>query len=570
MRAAGRLKPDVRHGAAPFGPRGRWRTVLAAAPALWFCACGGGKGGSAEGTGSPLCAAGSLGAQDPQPGTAPLRRLTRFEYGRTVHDLVGADPTIADALPPDEEEMGFDDIADAYSVSALHAQGYLEVAEQAANDFAARAPDRTAVAGCDPVAGDPACLDAFIDAFGRVAWRRPLDADEHAAMVALHQATDTPGTGDGLSAVVTAMLQAPQFLYRPEPVPAGTTAAQPLDGYALATRLSYLITGRGPDAQLLDVAAGGGLAATPGLLAQADRLLENAGSGDVFVHFVNEWWELEPLPTVEKDESLYRLWTSAMPAAFGQETSLFLLDAWQSGAPLGGLLTSPATFADTDLATFYGIPAPAAGTGFQRVALDPARGAGLFTQGAFLSTHAHADQTSPVLRGKFVRARLFCTPPQQPPPNIVVKPPTVDPRLSTRQRFEQHSMDPLCAGCHVNMDPIGFGFEHYDATGRWRDVDGEQPVDATGTLTGTDVDGDFDGAAQLAGKLAASGQVAACTATQWFRYAFGRSEVLPADGCALATLADALAKKGGGDFRTMVRATVTLPAFRLRAPEVSP
>jgi len=288
------------------------------------------------------------------------------------------------------------------------------------------------------------------------------------------------------------------------------------------------------------------------------------------VHFVDEWWELEPLPTVEKDQSLYRLWTPALPASFGQETTLFLADAWQSGAPLGALLTSPSTFADTDLANFYGDAPPADGTGFQRVALDPARGAGLFTQGAFLATHAHADQTSPVLRGKFVRARLFCTPPQPPPPDIVVKPPTVDPRLSTRQRFQQHTADGFCATCHLNMDPIGFGFEHYDATGRWRDIDGGQPVDATGMLAGTDVDGPFDGAAQLASKLAGSSEVAACSATQWFRYAFGRSEALPADGCALATLADALAGKGGGDFRTMVRTTVTLPAFRMRAPEVSP
>jgi len=535
--------------------------ALAAVPALFICACHG--GGGAGGSGNPLC------ASDPgtaQPGSAPLRRLTRFEYGRTVHDLVGADPAIADALPPDEEEMGFDDIADAYSVSALHAQSYLLVAEQAADAFVARADQRAAVGGCDPVAGDPACVDTFVDAFGRQAWRRPLSADEHAAMVQLYQATDTPGTGDGLSAVVAAMLQAPQFLYRPEDT---VTAPQALDGYALATRLSLMIAGAAPDASLLDAAAAGRLDTTDGLLAQADRLLADPRAGELFVHFATEWWELEPLPTVEKDQSLYRLWTPALPAAFAEETRLFLTDAWQAGPTLGSLFTAPATFADADLAGFYGVPAPAAGAGFQRVALDPARAAGMFTQGAFLSTHAHADQTSPVLRGKFVRARLFCTPPRPPPPDIVVKPPTVDPRLSTRQRFEQHTADPLCASCHVNMDPIGFGFEHYDATGRWRDVDGEQPVDATGSLTNTDVDGPFDGVAQLAGRLASSAEVASCAATQWFRYALGRSEALPADACALATLADALVSKGG-DFRTMVRTTVKLPAFRMRAPEGTP
>jgi hypothetical protein len=130
-------------------------------------------------------------------------------------------------------------------------------------------------------------------------------------------------------------------------------------------------------------------------------------------------------------------------------------------------------------------------------------------------------------------------------------------------------LEPLCATCHNYMDPIGFAFEHYDPTGHWRDTDGEQPVDSTGTLTGTDVDGPFQGAADLAQRLAGSADVRACAATQWFRYAFGRSEQMPADGCALDTLSQALAGPTG-DFRALVRATVRLPAFRTRALEAQP
>src|SRR5262249_13048062 len=155
------------------------------------------------------------------------------------------------------------------------------------------------------------------------------------------------------------------------------------------------------------------------------------------------------------------------------------------------------------------------------VELDPTRGAGMFTQGSFLAVHAKADQTSPVQRGKFVRGRLFCAPPPQPPPNIVVAPPTVDPRLSARERFAQHVAAPLCANCHAYMDPVGFAFEHYDATGHWRDVDGGQPVDSSGMLTLTDVDGPLTGVADLAQRLTGSAEVRHCVATQWFRYAFG-------------------------------------------------
>jgi hypothetical protein len=97
------------------------------------------------------------------------------------------------------------------------------------------------------------------------------------------------------------------------------------------------------------------------------------------------------------------------------------------------------------------------------------------------------------------------------------------------------------------------------------------PVDATGMLTGTDVDGPLDGVPSLAARLATSEQVATCTATQWFRYAFGRAEQSSGDLCAVDKLAAAFrGSRGDGDFRKMVRATVRMGAFRNRTPEASP
>jgi hypothetical protein len=518
---------------------------------------GGGPSPATTTTGAPLCAA--------DPGPAPLRRLTRFEYGRALADLTGVDPAVAQNLPPDEETMDFDDIATAYSVSSLHAQRYLEAAEQAAASLVANPALLTSFGACDPTAGDAGCVAAFTDGFGRRAWRRPLTADEGQAMTQLYAATADPGPADGVAAVVAAMLQAPQFLYRPEPVAA---AGQPLDGYALATRLAFTLTGAPPDETLLQAAGRGDLATEAGLLAQTDRLLAEGRAAELFVHFASEWWEVEQVAGIDKNRALYRNWTDATPAALATETSLFLTDAWNSGPTLASLLTAPVTYVDAALATYYGLPAPA-GTGYQRVALDPSRAAGMLTQGSFLAVHAKADQTSPVLRGKFVRAQLFCTPPPPPPPTIVVAPPVVDPRLPTRERFAQHTADPVCAACHQRMDPIGFAFEHMDAAGVWRDTDADQPVDATGSLTGTDVDGDLDGIPSLAARLAGSAQVASCAATQWFRYAFGRSEQTGGDLCAISSLAAALSGPGG-DFKKMVRQTVLMAAFRNLPPESQP
>ena len=535
-------------------------SALIAFPVLVASACGG--DGVATET-LPLCA--------DDPGPAPLRRMTRFEYGRTVADLTGVPASVADQLPPDEETLGFDDIAAAYSVSTLHAARYLDVAEQAADALVADDVRRPAVAGCDPSSGDATCVSDFIAGFGRRAWRRPLEPDELQSMQQLYTDTADPGPTDGLAGVVAAMLQSPQFIYRPEPTAAPMgAAAGALEPYALATRLSLLLTGAGPDDTLLAAAASGGLDTEDGLLAQTDRLLAGPRAAELFVHVATQWWEVAAIPTLDKDRSLYRTWTDATPAALAEETRLFLADAWQAAPNLKALLTAPTTFVDADLATFYGLPVPG-GTGFQRVDLDPARASGLLTQGSFLAEHAKADQTSPVLRGKFVRAKLFCSAPPPPPPDIVVRPPTVDPRLSTRQRFAQHTADDRCAGCHVLMDPIGFAFEHYDAAGRWRDIDGGQAVDATGDLTGTDVDGALDGVPSLAARLAGSAQVAHCTATQWFRYAFGRAEQSQGDLCTVGKLAAAFkGPTGDGDFKKMVRATVRMAAFRNRAPGGSP
>jgi hypothetical protein len=494
------------------------------------------------------------------PGPAPIRRLTRFEIGRSLADVLGLSPTLADGLPPDEESQGYDNNATAYSVSALHATDLLAMGESAAAAFAADGARLGAVAGCDPTsaADGGVCLQAFIQALGGKLWRRPLDGGETADLVALAAATGGSDQSAGVTAVVAAMLQAPGFVYRPEPTaPAGGTA--PLPPYTLATRLSYLVTSTAPDDQLLAAAADGSLSTPSVLTAQTERLLATPRALESFQHFVNEWWELEPLAAIEKDTNLYRNWTPDLPAAFAQETNLFLADAWQNGPTLERLLTGTTTFADVNLASFYGYPLPSQ-PGFQPIALDPTRASGLLTQGSFLATHAKADQTSPVLRGRFVRALLFCTPPPPPPPDLVITPPTVDPRLSTRQRFQQHTADPFCAGCHTLMDPIGFSFEHFDATGHWRDVDGGLPVDATGSLGGTDVDGDLDGVASLAARLVKSEEVRGCVATQWFRWTFGRTEQTADDLCTISTLTSALTS-AGGDMRSLIRATVKTPTF---------
>jgi len=159
----------------------------------------------------------------------------------------------------------------------------------------------------------------------------------------------------------------------------------------------------------------------------------------------------------------------------------------------------------------------------QAVQINSTRRAGLLTRASFLTSHANAHDPSAVFRGKFIRNRLLCTDIAPPPPDVEDSVPRVmGEQRTSRQRLQAHTQG-ACAGCHDLMDPLGFGFENFDSIGRWRDLDNEQPIDATGAVSATlDADGPYDGAIELMERLAGSRQVHVCFTENLFRYAHGR------------------------------------------------
>jgi hypothetical protein len=160
----------------------------------------------------------------------------------------------------------------------------------------------------------------------------------------------------------------------------------------------------------------------------------------------------------------------------------------------------------------------------------------------------------------FVREQMFCQPLPQPPVTVDANPPMLNPKMTTKERFAAHRQDPSCAPCHSLIDPVGFGLEKYDATGAFRAQENGKPVDATGELTGTDVDGPYDGAIELTKKLAQSKTVEACMANHWFNFAFGREADPAADKCTVETIQSVFAKSNG-DLRQLLLALVQTDAF---------
>jgi hypothetical protein len=149
----------------------------------------------------------------------------------------------------------------------------------------------------------------------------------------------------------------------------------------------------------------------------------------------------------------------------------------------------------------------------------------LLAQGALLSVESHSKSTSPTKRGFFVRTRLLCQPVPPPPPVVGDLPPPTEGE-TTRQRYETlHAADPGCKSCHQMFDPIGFAFEHLDATGKYRPKEGKFDIDDSGHVSSTS-QGDlaFRGPTELATKLAGLPEVSGCVASFMAAYAFGVSQ----------------------------------------------
>ncbi|MEM6992318.1 MAG: DUF1592 domain-containing protein, partial [Myxococcota bacterium] len=337
-----------------------------------------------------------------------------------------------------------------------------------------------------------------------------------------------------------------------------------LADYELASRLAFFIWDSVPDTELLDAANAGDLRTPDGLRASAERLLDDPRAREAVGNFHIQWLGLDELVDEYKDPAVYPGYSREVAEAMVAETHRFGSHVvLQGDGKLETLMTASYSYLDDELFEIYGVEKPSGHNAGVPVDLDPAERAGLLTQPAFLTAHALPNASGPIQRGVELRTNVLCAPPPPAPDDADVSPPTIDPNATTREAFEQHVADPSCAGCHQFIDGIGLGFEAYDGIGAFRTTENGLPVDATGAIFGTDVDGEFDGAVELAHRLADSQQVRECVSRQWFRFAFGRLEQVE-DQCSVQSLNEAFAESNY-DVRALLLQIVQTDAFRLKA-----
>lgn len=563
-----------------------WLLPLAAAGIALACEGGAPLGQDTPDGGVGSDAAGTGGGQTVAPGEVttdggttvdcttlsrpptPLRRLTRFEYNSTVRDLFATALTPADDFPPDEVVDGFSNNAVVLTVSSLHAEKYTYAAEALAAEAITKLGS---LFSCDPVAvGAEECATQFAEEFGRRVYRRALEPEDVAVLLEAFDIGSPESYEKGIEIMIRAMLQSPHFLFRVEFTGAVAPGTAPgmarLNGYETASRLSYLIWSSAPDTALLDLAEADGLSTPEQVAAEAQRMLADPKARLAVAEFYRQWLGLNRLEVISKDVAAFPLWSDAMRAALEAEGDAIVEDVvFGSDATLDRLLTAPLGLPTGPLAQLYGVPESTT-----VAALDPAQRTGILTSPGFLAVQSHPDQTSPVLRGKFVRTKLLCDEVSPPPDNVDISLPNLSEGGTARQRFTAHLTDASCSNCHSAMDPLGFPLENYDALGSFRTMDAGQPIDLSGEFLFTeDIDGPFIGPAEMSQALASSDQVEDCVAEQWFTFTVGRG-VEAGDACSLSPLQDAFNESGGNLNELVVQTTQTEAFLYRRTSEVTP
>ena len=432
-----------------------------------------------------------LSARDPGPFV--IRRLTKTEYGNTLHDLLGVDISVAQELPDEVPGEGY-----LNSLSPLQTEQYLSIANEVLDRVispAGKPPTEVQrrLFGSAPEKGADLREAAKKVAvkLTRSAYRRPATDSELEVLLSVFNLglANKLDYASSLRLMLKAILVSPQFLFITPSKEAPTNQKiVPLDDYQLASRLSYLLWATMPDAELATLADAGKLHEPSVLKSQVKRLLDDPRSRALFNGFGAQWLGVGNLNTKTFDLKKFPQMTPAMRRAMYDEARLFFDSIVRENRSVMTFVNGNYTFLNDTLASIYGMEKTISGPEMRKVELKDANRGGILGMPGTLAMTSFPSRTSAVNRGVWVLEQVLGEHVPPAPPNV----PALEKQdrkkianLTLRQRTELHRTNAVCANCHKILDPIGFGLENFDAIGRWRDQDeAGGPIDAVGELPG--------------------------------------------------------------------------------------
>ena len=364
----------------------------------------------------------------------------------------------------------------------------------------------------------------ILENFAQRAYRRRVGLAEVEPLLAFYDRASERGESfeRSVGLALRAALVSPKFLYRSE---GGGTAAfdHLLDDYELASRLSYLLWMSMPDAELSELARTGSLGNEQTLPQQVARMIADPKSEAFISTFFGQWLGFADLGgTLKPDDVAFPEFTPALGEAMVHEATSFFGRIVREDRSLLEILDSDYSYLNEDLAKHYGLEG-IVGREQRLVEFDDVRRGGVLGMGAILTATSLPTRTSPVVRGKWILETMLGEQLPPPPPDageLAVQGES-SAGMTMRQMYEMHRNEQRCAVCHDEIDPIGFGLENFDAIGRWRETDNDQPIDATGTLPSGE---SFSGPVELKQiLLRRSEEFAKMISEQMLGFALGRS-----------------------------------------------
>jgi Protein of unknown function (DUF1592)/Protein of unknown function (DUF1588)/Protein of unknown function (DUF1587)/Protein of unknown function (DUF1595)/Protein of unknown function (DUF1585) len=482
-----------------------------------------------------------------------VRRLTIPEYINSVRDLLGVDLSDQSKalLPRDTAHGGFTNDARAQTVSLEHVEGYDAMADLAVKRIADKKAFFAKYATCTQVTKD--CFAKLVDKLGLKLFRRPVTETDNTALAPVFAFVETEKASFDELAELTllSMLQSPHFLYLIEKQQ-GSGGTRALDGYEMATRLSYLFWRTTPDDALLNAAADGSLKDEDGIARETQRLVESERARKSSDIFVDNWLQLERLSAIQ---------SPLVPDMIAETSAVFQKVVWDEGKPLPALFDTDLTIASKALAAHYKFAAPKDGVTQYDLATETDR-KGILTHGSILT--AGGEGASLVHRGIFVLENLLCSTVPPPPAGLNVERPIPQAGKTQRDYANERSSTSPCSGCHSYLDPLAFAMERFTGLGQPRTKDeAGNDLDTAGKLyTPYDEMGrEFDGPRAFAEMLATDERVNDCMILKPVQYALGRT-LLSDDACTLAAVRDALKSGEGVRYQDVLKHLVLQPGFR--------
>ena len=503
-----------------------------------------------------------------------LRRLTPREMRVAMERAMGLEVSQAMEVvfPEDIRHSHFDNDASGLTTSAEHVEAWHEAASFMAKRAAESGAWRKRVEeGCAPQAPESqGCLRHVLTTTAKALWRTEPDQARIEAYVAFVNG-ETDVWVKALELGLVALLQSPQFLYRVEQGLAQDAKDEqvPLSDEEWLVRLTFLLWGSGPEGEDLARAAAG--LSPQERLAVFEASWEHSYAKDWLGHYIAQRFELGKLDGVQVSSKRYPEFTNAASSAMKQEVIQVVQDHMFGSMPYLDLHQADYGYVHKNLEAWYGARKEGVKEEFARHSWPKeSHRVGMVTLPGIMAMTGRDAGTSAISRGEYVRKVLLCQTLPDPPDFVPNLPKTEG--LSERARLELHRSDPACQGCHTLLDPLGFGFEHFDAVGKTRQKDSaDQKIDDSGNFAGLR-DPEFDGTAGLAQKLRHHPDLALCEAKQFFSFAQGRpyAHKSLADASTVKAMAAAL-ERPGGSFKSMVQVLILSDSFgTVRHPKERP